>query len=420
MQTKITTLPNGLRIITNERKQLESVSLGIWINTGAAYEPKDTNCISHFVEPTVFQGTKSRSALQIAEEIEDVGGQNNAYTGREITAYYAKMLKNDAELALDILAELVTCPQFPKDEIAREQDVVIQEIKQTNDSPEEVIFDYFQEKAFSGQPVGRSILGTQENIRSFDAAALRNYMKTHYAADNTVVCAVGNIDHDAFVKMVEKRLSAYQPKSSFVKPEQKYTGGFICEKRDIEQLHLIFGFEGAAYDNKKYYPLMLFSTLFGGGMSSRLFQEVREKLGLVYTIYNFTHSLTHSGITGIYAGTTHDQLEKLLPVIGTEVRKIRNDLVDIKELNRAKAQLKASMLMALESSSSSTEVLARQMIFFNHTIPIQETVEKIENVTLNDIRDAANRVFSSKLTYAALGAYKSIPDYDEVERLFHV
>lgn len=164
-----------------ERKQLESVSLGIWINTGAAYETKEINGISHFVEHTVFKGTKSRSALQIAEEIEDVGGQNNAYTGREITAYYAKMLKNDAELALDILAELVTCPQFPKDEIAREQDVVIQEIKQTNDSPEEVIFDYFQEKAFSGQPVGRSILGTQENIRSFDAAALRNYMKTHYA-----------------------------------------------------------------------------------------------------------------------------------------------------------------------------------------------------------------------------------------------
>lgn len=420
MHTHLTTLKNGLRIITNNRPQTETVSLGIWVKTGSAYEKEDINGISHFVEHMVFKGTNNRSSLQISEEIENVGGQNNAYTSREFTAFYARMLKNDTELALDVLSDLVLHPTFPKDELVKEREVVVQEIKQTFDAPDDIIFDYFQEQAFPNQPIGRSILGTPERVRSFDSETLREYMKANYAAENMVVCAVGNIEHNKFVKMVEKRLSDIQPKNNFVIEKQEYAGGSYFEKRDIEQTHLLLGFKGVDYNSDYYYSSMIFSTLFGGGMSSRLFQEIREKLGLVYSVYSFANSHTGSGIAGIYAGTTADELNKLIPVVATEIKKVRNDKVDIKELNRAKAQLKASMLMALESSSSTAEVVARQMLLFGHVLPVDEMVERIEKVTLDDIRDTANLIFGSNPTYTLLGSLKEYPDYDTLKNLIKV
>lgn len=238
---------------------------------------------------------------------------------------------------------------------------------------------------------------------------MQNYLKTNYAAENIVVCAVGNLEHEKFVEMCRQRLSGLQPDVSFTAQPQKYVGGFYVEKRDIEQTHVVLGFEGFDYNSDHYYPAMIFSTLFGGGMSSRLFQEIREKLGLVYTVYGFANSHTQTGISGIYAGTTADELQKLLPVVAQEIKKVCYDKVDIKELNRAKAQIKASMLMALESSSSTSEVIARQMLLFDRVLPIKEMVEKIENITLDDIRDTATRIFSSKPTYALLGSLKNIP-----------
>lgn len=420
MHTQLTTLKNGLRIVTSARPLSETVSLGIWIKTGSAYETKDVNGISHFLEHMVFKETKNRTSLQISEEIENVGGQNNAYTSREFTAFYAKMLKNDAELALDVLSDLVMNPTFPEEELVKEREVVVQEIKQTYDSPDDIIFDYFQEKAFPNQALGRSILGLEDGVRSFQQQTLQNYMKSNYAAENIVVCAVGNIDHEQFVKMAESRMSHIQEKTSFVIEPQQYVGGFYAEKREIEQTHLVLGFKGFEYNNENYYSSMILSTLFGGGMSSRLFQEIREKLGLVYTVYSFANSHTQSGMAGIYAGTTADELQKLLPVVATEIKKVCNDLVDIKELNRAKAQIKASMLMALESSSSTSEVAARQMLLFNRILPTEEMVAKIEQVNLNDIRNTANIIFQSNPTYALLGSLKEYPDYEMLKKLIKV
>lgn len=417
MQTKQTILKNGLRIITSERPQNETVSLGIWVNTGSAYETKDINGISHFVEHMVFKGTKKRSSLQISEEIENVGGQNNAYTSREFTAFYAKMLKNDIELAADVITDFVTSPTFPEDEMVKEKEVVIQEIKQGIDTPDDVIFDYFQEKAFPDEAIGYTILGPEEKVRSFTAEDLHRYMHSNYAAENTVVVAVGNLKHDHFVKIIEDRMSNYRAKTSFNKGTQIYRGGFYTEKRPIEQAHFLLGFSGIEYYNPMYYPVSIFSTLFGGGMSSRLFQEIREKRGLVYTVYSFTNSHTQSGIFGIYAGTSGEEIQKLVPVVADEIKKVVQEKVTPKELDRAKIQLKASMLMALESSSSTAEVIARQMLLYGRVIPTEEIVERVEAVSQEDILQAARMLFSSNPTYALLGDIKEYPTYENIQNL---
>ncbi|MDR1694171.1 MAG: insulinase family protein [Lactobacillaceae bacterium] len=416
MEFNLSTLNNGLRIVTSNRPNLESVSLGIWINTGSAYETLEMNGISHFLEHMVFKGTKNYNTLQISEEIEDVGGQTNAYTAREFTAFYAKMLKNDIELALDIIAEFLTAPTFPKDELLKEQEVVIQEIKQSYDAPDDVIFDYMQEKAFPNQAVGRNILGTEESVRSFNESALRKYLKSNYGADNMIVCAAGNVKHDEFVRMVEKRLSEMQIKASFLKENQKYAGGFQFEERPIEQSHVILGFDAVDYYSADYYPCMILSSILGGGVSSRLFQELREKRGLVYTVYSYANAHTKSGIFGIYAGTTNEELKKLIPVVCDEIKKIRTEKVSEKELERAKTQFRAGMRMALESSSATAEIMTRQLLLFNRIIPIDEMVENINSVTTDDIRNIADKIFSSNPTYNLIGAISNHPDYEKLKK----
>ncbi len=420
MDLQISTLANGLRVVTSSRPQTESVTLGIWVNTGSACEKEEINGISHFLEHMVFKGTEKRSSLQISEEFEDVGGQSNAYTSREFTAFYAKMLKDDVELAIDILSDIVLHSNFPDSELEKEREVVVQEIKQTIDTPDDIIFDYLQEQAFPGQAVGRSILGPAEKVRSYTAQTLNNYRKNNYAAENTVVCAVGNVNHEAFVKMVEERMGKMQKKINFVSEKQIYKGGFFAENRDIEQAHMVLGFEGVAYSTDNYYPSIVFSTILGGGMSSRLFQEVREKRGLVYSVYSFANSHTKSGLFGIYAGTTKEELKELMPVVCEEIRKIRTDLVSEQELKRAKTQLKASMLMALESSSATVEVLARQMLIFNRVISVDEMVERIEKISREDIRTIANQIFETNPTYALVGDINGYPSYDEIKKLIRV
>lgn len=417
MISEISTLPNGIRVITSSRPEIETVSLGIWVNTGAAFEKPQLNGISHFLEHMVFKGTKNRNAFEISDQFEDVGGQSNAYTAREFTAFYAKMLKADTELAIDILADLITNPTFPVDELVKEREVVVQEIKQGIDTPDDIIFDFVQEQAFPNQALGRTILGSAEKVRSFGQDELQGYLKSNYSGENMVVCAVGNIEHNKFVKMVKERLGGFQAKAPFEKEKQMYIGGFKSEKRDIEQAHAVLAFSGVKYECETYYPCLIFSTIFGGGMSSRLFREIREKRGLVYSVYSFSNSHTQSGLFGIYAGTTNKELQELMPVIGTEIKKICNDLVSPQELCRAKAQLKASMLMALESSSTTAEILARQMLLYNRIIPIEEMVERIEKVTAEDVRGMAQQIFASNPTYCLVGDIDNHPDYHQIQQM---
>lgn len=417
MQVNLSTLPNGLRVITVERPQTETVSLGLWVNTGSAYEPEAMNGVSHFVEHMVFKGTKKRNTAQIWEDIENVGGSTNAYTSREFTVFYAKMLKNDIELAIDVLADLVMAPTFDATEMAKEKEVVIQEIKQTNDDPSDIVFDYFQETAFANQALGRSILGPAEKVRKFDSTTLRTYMAHNYAAENIVVAAVGNLDHQKFVQMVNERMASLQAKTSFTPDKQIYTGGMFAKQRDIEQAQVLLGFPGIAYGSEQYYHATILSTIFGGSMSSRLFQEIREKRGLVYSVYSFTNAHIESGLFGIYAGLDAEQIPCYLPVVAEEIKKISNDLVSDKEFNRVKVQLKASVLMALESSSSTAEVIARQQLIHKRNLPIAEIVERIDSVTKEDIRTMAQQIFGGKLTYTLLGNLNKYPSYDKMQKM---
>ena len=416
MNSEITTLSNGLRIITSERPQLETVSLGVWVRTGSAYEKKENNGISHFLEHMSFKGTKTRTALQISEEIENVGGQSNAYTSREFTAYYAKMMKEDADLAVDVITDSLLNSTFPEEELVKERDVVIQEIKQTIDTPDDIVFDYFQETAFPNQALGRSILGPQETVKKFTKDSLQNYINSNYAAENMVACAVGNIKHQDFVKMISTRMSGFRAKTNFTTEPQNYQGGFFIEKRPIEQSHLILGFKGYPYKDKHYYDMAVLSMILGGGMSSRLFQEIREKRGLVYSVYSFTASHSQSGIFGIYAGTEAKDLPVLLPVVVNEIKKISNDSVSDKEFSRAKMQLKSSIKMGLESSSSTAEVLARQNLIYNRSLTIEEVIEKIDAVSKDDIRSVAQSIFSTNPTYTLLGDVDKYIEYDELKK----
>ena len=365
----------------------------------------------------VFKGTPSRTSFQIDAEIEDAGGQSNAYTSREFTAFYAKMLKDDTERALDVLSDIVLNANFPEQELIKEREVVVQEIKQTIDTPDDIIFDYFQEKAFPDQAIGRTILGPEEKVLSYDAATLNHYREQHYGGENMVIAAVGNIEHNAFVDMVKKRFSTFRAKTNFTKPAQKYIGGYITEERDIEQAHVLLGFNGFDYHDKNYYAATIFSSIFGGGSTSRLFQEIREKRGLVYSTYSFSNSHSQSGLFGIYAGTGQKELPQLLPVICDEIKKIREEKVTEKELQRAKVLLKAHMLMGLESSSSYTEVIARQLLIFNRVIPIDEMVERIENVSRDDVLQTAQKILSTAPTYALVGDIKNHFGYEKIQEM---
>lgn len=416
MNTEITTLNNGLRIITQERPNLETVSLGVWVKTGSACENKNNNGISHFLEHMSFKGTNNRTALQITEEIENVGGQSNAYTSRECTAYYAKMMKEDAELAADVLIDSVKNSIFPQDELVKERDVVVQEIKQTIDTPDDIVFDYFQEKAFPDQALGRSILGPIEKVQNFTREDLLSYINSNYAAENMVLCAVGNIKHSDFVNMVTARMADYKSKVSFKADEQKYQGGFCGIKRDIEQSHVLLGFKSCSYHDAKHCAVVLLSAVLGGGMSSRLFQEIREKRGLVYSVYSFNSMFSNSGLFGIYAGTEAKDVPSLMPVVIDEIKKICNELVNEKEFERAKMQIKAGLKMGLESSSSTAEVLARQLLMYGRTYSVTELVDKYEAVSMEDIRTTAEEIFSSVPTYTLLGNYDQYMEYDELQK----
>jgi len=417
MDIKTTTLKNGLRIITTNRPNSESVSLGFWVKSGSAAEKKEENGISHFIEHMVFKGTKTRNSRQISEEIENVGGQNNAYTSREITSFYAKVLKEDVKIAFDLLSDLILNPTFPENEMKKEKEVVVQEIKQNKDIPDDLIFDFFQKCAYPDQPLGRTILGPEKNVRSMSSSQMFNFMKNHYAAENIVLAAAGNIDHNRLAKMAEESFSDFRAKKNFETSHAKYIGGCNITKKDIEQTHMMLGFEGVGHGDERFFPMMTLSTLFGGGMSSRLFQEIREKLGLVYSIYSFSNSHSETGLFGIYAATDADGLCKMIPVLSDEIKKIQNDLVSPEELKRAKAQLKAGIFMSLESSSVAAEMIARHHLVFGHLIQSEEIIEKIEAITAEDIRKTAQQVFVSNPTYTLLGNMKSYPEYDELKKI---
>ncbi len=403
MTTRVSTLSNGLRVVTDEMPETATVSLGAWVGIGARFEPPQLNGVSHLLEHMAFKGTTRRSARAIAEEIEAVGGHINAYTSRETTAYYVKVLKDDAALAVDIVGDILQHSTLEPEELDRERQVVVQEINQAFDTPDDIIFDWFQETAYPGQAIGRPVLGTAEIVRGLSRQTIFDFMASGYTAPQMVVSAAGGISHDAFVEMVGAAFSALPPDAcAAAETPARYAGGHFRQERDLEQTHLVLGFEGVPYRDPDYYPLAVMAALFGGGMSSRLFQEVREQRGLAYSIYAYSSSYVDTGMFSIYAGTGPEEVPEMVAVIADEVGKLADTLTEA-EVARARAQLKASTIMGLESTSARCEHRARQMMIFGRPLSAEETIARIEAVDIEAVRQVARRVFASPLTTAAVG-----------------
>ena len=418
MTVQVSTLPSGLRVVTHQMLAVESVSLGMWVHVGTRHERPEINGIAHMLEHMAFKGTRRRSARAIAEEIEDVGGHLNAFTSREFTAYHATVLRGDETLAVDMLADILQNSVFDEDELERERAVILQEIGQTNDTPDDVVFDHFQEIAFPDQPVGRSVLGTAEIVSNMPREALQGYMDEHYSPSRMVFSAAGNIQHDAMVRLVEDAFDHLPGGGGgHIGEPARYVGGEFRELRDLEQAHLVLGFEGIKFTDPDYYPLSVLSVVLGGGMSSRLFQEVREKRGLVYAIYTFASSYSDSGLFGVYAGTGEAEAGEVMGVVCDLLRDLAGT-IDSGELKRARAQIRAGVLMSLESTASRCEQLARQLLVLGREIPVAEIAARIEAVDNDALDRIARRIFSGPATFTALGPVKGAPDFGAMtERL---
>ena len=417
MTVRVSHLANGLTVASDTMDTVETVSLGAWVGVGTRHEPAEINGVAHLLEHMAFKGTERRSARDIAEEIEAVGGHLNAYTSRESTAYYAKVLAEDAPLAVDIIADILQHPTFDEEELVRERAVVLQEIGQALDTPDDSIFDRFQETAYPGQAIGRPVLGTSEIVAAIDRATLQGYMNRHYGTDSMVLAAAGKIEHERFLDLVGAAFESLACDGTGKPEPASYQGGDYREGRELEQVHVLLGFESVSYLDKDYYTTSVLSTLFGGGMSSRLFQEVRERRGLVYSIYSFHSSYHDGGLFGIYAGTGEDEVEELIPVVCDELSKLSAQVAE-EEVARARTQLKASLLMSLEHSGARCEQLAQQILVYGRPLAVEEIVGRIEAVDLAGVRRMADRLAASRPTLASLGPVGRVESFDRVVARF--
>ncbi len=412
-KVRVSVLPNGLRIVSDHMPWVETVSVGVWVDVGTRHEAPEVHGVSHLLEHMAFKGTRRRGARDIAEEIEAVGGSMNAYTSRENTAYYAKVLKENVGLAVDILADILQHSMLDAEELERERAVVLQEIHQACDTPDDIVFDMFQETAFPDQPLGRPVLGTAERIGVLERQLLIDYMRGNYSAPRLVVSAAGNVNHDALTEMVGRAFDDLPIGDAPPVHPARYLGGESRRQRDLEQVHLVFGFDGVPYGDPAYYDVAVLSALLGGGMSSRLFQEAREKRGLVYSIYSFSSNYIDGGLFGIYAGTGPDEVSDLMPVVCGEITAVRDSVRD-DEVARAVAQIKAGALMTLESTSSRCEQLARQLLVFGRPLPAAEIVAKVEAVTPDTVLAAARRVFTGQPVLAVIGNLKGVEPLERI------
>lgn len=410
---RIDTLSNGLRVATDTMPGTRTASVGVWVGTGARAEPKEINGVAHFLEHMAFKGTRSRSARQIAEEIEAAGGYLNAYTARENTAYYAKVLAEDLPLAVDIVADILQNPTFDEVELERERGVILQEIGQCHDTPDDLVFDLFQEVAYPDQSMGRPVLGTSETVRRMPRDSIRDFMARRYAGENMVLCAAGGVDHDRFLAIAEEKFQALGAVQETEIAQADYQGGEHRLNRDSEQVHLLLGFEGPSFAGDDYYTSNVLSALLGGGMSSRLFQSIREERGLVYSIYSFAWTFADTGLFGIYAGTGEDDVGELVPVMTDEILGLADSLTDV-EIARAITQVKASLLMSRESSGGRCDQLGNQVLIHGRALDEAEQVAAVERVGKAELQALARRIFASRPTVSAIGPLSRLESYDRI------
>jgi len=412
MNVKISRLSNGLIVATDSMSQLESAALGVWVSCGARNETRPFMGVSHMLEHMAFKGTKKRSARAIAEEIEAVGGFLNAYTSREQTAFHARLLKADVPLALDILADILTEPLFDPAELERERQVVLQEIGQALDTPDDIVFDYLQSTAYPDQPMGYPILGEVETVSAFARDDLFAYMGVHYRAGGMALIASGAVDHEAMLAWAEEKFAGLLPGAPPEPLPARYQGGEFHAGGDLEQAHIALAFPGVSNLDPDYYAAQVYAGALGGGMSSRLFQEAREKRGLCYSIYAFAHGVKDDGTVGIYTGTGEVEAGEIAAVIAGEMASLAETASD-EEVARAKAQLRAGLLMGLEAPSARAETVAGQLFTYGRVLPVEELLAKLEAVDAAAVRRFGEKVMQrGRPAVATVGPAGRLESYE--------
>jgi len=398
-------LPNGLVIASEAMPHLRSASLGVWIQTGSRSEETENSGISHFIEHLLFKGTKRRSTAKIAETIDSIGGQLNAFTEKEYVGYYARVLDEHLPIAFDLLSDMVMHPAFPAMEIERERSVIFEEISMLEDSPQDLIQDIYLERFWEKHPLGRPIAGTKKSVAGITRDDVRKFFKRHYVASNIVVAVAGNVRHREVTKLAERHFSIMKTGTPIFHGEPPAAGASktVRQKPNLEQTHLCLGTTAPPIAAKERYCAHLLCNVLGGGMSSRLFQNIREKRGLVYSIYSMLNQYRDAGTLVVYAGTAPDKAPEVVELTLREFGRLRDRPVSSRELNRAKDNIKGSIMLSLESSSSRMSNLAQQMIYHDRFHDLEEILKAVQHVSARDIRDLANRMFdASCLTLTAL------------------
>lgn len=400
-----TVLPNGVRIITEEIDYVRSVSIGLWVGAGSRDEREDYEGISHFIEHMLFKGTKNRTARELAESLESVGGQLNAFTTKEYTCFYAKVLDEDMDLAVDVLSDMFFNSLFDEKEIEKEKKVVIEEIKMYEDSPDELIHDLFSEYVWNDHPLGKPILGTEESIRGLSREKIIDYLGHHYAPDNLVVAVAGKINHKEVLKKLAPLYGEFRRGGKRIL-EGTPTGQTIhrYNTKDTEQMHLVMGVPGLGQDDDDIYPMHIINNILGGGLSSRLFQGIREQRGLAYSVYSYHSTYVDSGMFAIYAGTTPSNTQEVVECILAEVQEMKTNGITADELAKTIAQVKGSLYLGLESVSSRMSRLGKTELSYDRVISPDDVVEKLEKVTLDDVKRVMNRLWiKDKLSLVMMG-----------------
>lgn len=399
------TLPNGLRVIGERLPYLRSVSVGVWLRVGSMMETPQENGLSHFLEHMVFKGTESRTTRQIAEEMDAVGGQINAFTGKDCTCFYAKVIDEDLPLAMDILSDLTCRATLDEGEFGKERGVILEEIAMDEDSPEDLVHECLSRVQFGDQSLGMPILGTTELISHYTREDLAAYRRKHYAPRETVVALAGNYDPAQVLALAERYFGAWQNDiaPANVPPMAPLAGQLVQREKDTEQLHLCMGFPGTAYGGDGLYPQAVMNNLLGGSMSSRLFQRIREELGMAYSIYTYPNSYLTCGTFAIYAGVSPKNGQRVLEEIRKELRRLVDEGVTEKEFRDAKQQLRGGYLLGLESPGSRMQALGRGLLLLGRAVTPEETIEKIERVTIDDVNEAARRALTATPCLAVVG-----------------
>jgi len=413
MTPRITQLPSGLRIVSHAMRDLETASVGAWVNAGARHELTHEHGLSHLLEHMAFKGTRQRSAQQIAEDMESVGGELNASTSVEQTTYFARLLSYDVPLALDILADILNESVFDPHELAREQDVIVQEIGENQDTPDEMVFDLMTQAAYPDQSIGRAILGTPDTVKSLNRDALISYLKRHYTGPRMVIAAAGAVEHDRLVDQCARLFEGLSPHQSAPYEPAAYQGGQMILPKKIEQTHIALSFNSVSFRDPRTYAAHLFAQAVGGGMSSRLYQSVREQRGLAYSVYSFQWGYEDAGLFGFYAATAPKDGKDLIRLSLDCIKEASLNLSE-QELHRAKAQLKLSLLTALESPSARTDQIARHVLAFDRVIERDEIIQNIDALTLHDVRAMGQNLLTSRPSLAVIGPSKNMMSVEDI------